>query len=177
MSDLVKVNYNVTTGEIIGFYPDAIDYSVVPTPYIEIDEASHIDCIGNPGLRIVDIVNKKIITVTTVYCYSNDGLSSKEVTNVYKVSTGEVLFDHVPTATELTSAFPNYSAIIKQQRITALNQETSAKITAKERYYAAVVTSSLYTDAEVTSIVTQIKADKLAIYNDLKAKQEAIMNG
>lgn len=64
----------------------------------------------------------------------------------------------------------------KQQRIMAANQDALVKIAAKEKYYTAVITSSLYTDSEVTSIVSQIKADKLSIYNDLKTQQEAIIN-
>jgi hypothetical protein len=79
-----------------------------------------------------------------------------------------------PTEAELEAA---WTLINSRQSITALNQDAAAKITAKEKYYAAVVTSSLYTDAEITTIVAQIKADKLAIYNDTKAKQEAIING
>ena len=58
----IKINYDATTGEIKGFYPDSIKYKTIPEPYIEIDEKQHMDCINNQGLRKIDIDNKKIIS-------------------------------------------------------------------------------------------------------------------
>ena len=57
---MIKVNYDAATGEIKGFYPDFIDYSSIPEPYIIINEATHQDCIDNPGLRRVDLDTKQI---------------------------------------------------------------------------------------------------------------------
>lgn len=56
---MVKVNYDSKTGEIKGYYPADLCYSSIPEPYIEIDEATHKDCINNPGLRRVDLTTKK----------------------------------------------------------------------------------------------------------------------
>ena len=61
---MIKVNYDPTTGEIKGFYPDFISYETIPEPYIEIDKTAHQDCINNQGLRRVDVTTKKIITYT-----------------------------------------------------------------------------------------------------------------
>lgn len=58
---MVKVNYNKTTGDILGYYPDNIGYASIPEPYIEIDEATHLDCINNQGKRKVDLTTLKII--------------------------------------------------------------------------------------------------------------------
>lgn len=61
----VKVNYDSTTGKILGFYPDDIGYKAILEPYIEITEEQHMDCINNQGLRKVDVTTKKIVTCKT----------------------------------------------------------------------------------------------------------------
>ena len=61
---MIKVNYDSTTGEIKGFYPDNIGYAAIPEPHIEIDETTHNDCINNQGLRRVDVTTKKIVNYT-----------------------------------------------------------------------------------------------------------------
>ncbi|MBP2662729.1 MAG: hypothetical protein H6Q71_677 [Firmicutes bacterium] len=69
---MIKVNYDATSGEIKGFYPDDINYASIPEPYIEIDAETHADCINNPGNRIVDVTNKVIITGTVTVTLSTD---------------------------------------------------------------------------------------------------------
>lgn len=61
---MIKVNYNTETGEILGYYPDFIGYSNIPSPTIEIDAATHQDCIQNSGLRRVDLTSFQIIEYT-----------------------------------------------------------------------------------------------------------------
>ena len=61
---MIKVNYDASTGEIKGFYPDDISYASIPEPYIEIDESVHQDCINNQGSRKVDVTALKIIEYT-----------------------------------------------------------------------------------------------------------------
>lgn len=56
----MKVHYDLTSGEIKGFYPVDIEYAVIPEPTIEIDEATHMDCINNPGKRRVDLTALQI---------------------------------------------------------------------------------------------------------------------
>ena len=58
---MIKVNYDSTTGEIKGFYPDDVGYVSIPEPHIEIDEIAHRDCINHQGLRKVDIATQKIV--------------------------------------------------------------------------------------------------------------------
>lgn len=58
---MVKVNYNITTGAIIGFYPDDITYTSIPAPYIEVDDQTYQDCINNQRLRKIDLENLVII--------------------------------------------------------------------------------------------------------------------
>ena len=60
----IKVHYDSTTGEIIGFYPDVIGYATIPEPNIEINETAHQDCINNHGLRRVDLTELKIVNYT-----------------------------------------------------------------------------------------------------------------
>jgi hypothetical protein len=45
---MVIVTYD-TSGNVTGYYPDSIGYNSIPSPNIEIDEATHIDAINNPG--------------------------------------------------------------------------------------------------------------------------------
>jgi hypothetical protein len=52
---MVKVNYDLSTGQILGFYPKTIAYKKIPEPTIEITDDQHLDCINNPGMRKVDI--------------------------------------------------------------------------------------------------------------------------
>ena len=61
---MVKVNYDSTTGEILGFFPNDIGYATIPEPNIEIDAAAHQDCINNQGLRRVDLKTLKIVEHT-----------------------------------------------------------------------------------------------------------------
>lgn len=58
---MIKVNYDATTGEIKGFYPDDIGYANIPTPHIEIGKTAHQDCMNYQGLRKVDIATQKIV--------------------------------------------------------------------------------------------------------------------
>ena len=60
----IKVNYDQTTGEILGFFPDDIGYTTIPSPFIEIDETTHQDCINHQGLRRVDLTTLKIVEYT-----------------------------------------------------------------------------------------------------------------
>lgn len=60
---MVKVHYDSTTGAILGFYPDDIEYTSLPDNYIEIGNETHIDCINNQGKRKVDIT-----TLTLIEC-------------------------------------------------------------------------------------------------------------
>ena len=57
---MIKVNYDSETGQILGFYPNEIEYQSIPEPYIEIDCEQHNDCINNQGYRKIDITTKKI---------------------------------------------------------------------------------------------------------------------
>ena len=59
---MIKVNYNSETGQILGFYPNDITYSNIPTPNIEITTKQHFECINNQGKRKVDLETKKIIS-------------------------------------------------------------------------------------------------------------------
>ena len=61
---MIKVNYDSTTGEIKGFYPDDIGYASIPEPYIEIDETTHQDCMNNQGSRKVDLTTLSVASYT-----------------------------------------------------------------------------------------------------------------
>jgi len=59
----VKVTYD-SNGNITGYYPDTINYESIPETYIEIDQVTWQDCINNPGLRRVNVVNNVIVEYT-----------------------------------------------------------------------------------------------------------------
>jgi hypothetical protein len=42
----VKVNYDTETTLVKGYYPDAINYSLIPEPYIEISDEKHQEALG-----------------------------------------------------------------------------------------------------------------------------------
>lgn len=56
-----------------------------------------------------------------VYCYYNNGLSSKIVDSTYVAQTGEVLFSETPTTEQLTTAFSGYVAAVSSQEKTTNN--------------------------------------------------------
>lgn len=107
---MIKVNYDSTTGEIKGFYPDDIGYANIPEPHIEIDETTHQDCVNHQGLRKVDVATGKINESVVKYCYTGYGLISKKVNGNYTTSTGEVLFSTMPTDAQLSAAFPTVAS-------------------------------------------------------------------
>jgi len=63
---MIKTHYDTVTGAIKGFYPEDIDYVSIPEPTIEIDTATHQDCINNPGRRRVDLVTLTIVEYVLV---------------------------------------------------------------------------------------------------------------
>ena len=65
----------------------------------------------------------------------------------------------------------------KETAITYLNTQCSVSITSKEKYYAAIMTSSLYSDTEIATVLVQTKADKLALVQNNIANIEVILNG
>ncbi|WP_110954796.1 hypothetical protein [Anaerosinus massiliensis] len=62
---MIKVNYDSVTGQILGFYPETIQYKSIPEPHIEINEATWKDCLKNQGERKVDIKTLQIIEYTS----------------------------------------------------------------------------------------------------------------
>ena len=63
---MIKVSYNGMTGKIKGYYPDGMGYSSIPEPNIEIDDATHLDCINNPGKRRVDLATLQVVAYEPV---------------------------------------------------------------------------------------------------------------
>ena len=59
---MVKVHYNQTTKKVEGFYPDFINYEVVPTPYVEINDERYYTLVAmaNSGkeLYLSNLVEK-----------------------------------------------------------------------------------------------------------------------
>ena len=43
---MIKVNYNPETTLVKGYYPDSINYTSIPEPYIEITEEQHQEGLG-----------------------------------------------------------------------------------------------------------------------------------
>lgn len=66
---MTKVSYNSITGNILGYYPDDLNYTTIPKPYIEIDDITYQDCITNQGLRKVDLTTLKIVSFVPEHIY------------------------------------------------------------------------------------------------------------
>lgn len=58
---MYKVNYDILTGDILGYYPDFIEYKSIPQPFIIIDNECYNDCINNPNKRKVDVTRQVIV--------------------------------------------------------------------------------------------------------------------
>ena len=57
---MIKVNYDTETTLVKGYYPDAIKYSSIPEPYIEISEEEHQQAIGRKMCVIDDIFQEYV---------------------------------------------------------------------------------------------------------------------
>jgi hypothetical protein len=55
---MITATYDAA-GNLTGFYSDAIAYASIPTLNVQIDEATHLDAIANPGKYTV--VNGKVV--------------------------------------------------------------------------------------------------------------------
>lgn len=53
-------------------------------------------------------------------CYSNNGLSYRWVPEDYIIQDGEVLFDDIPTADQISAAFSGY--VVAAQKISVMSQ-------------------------------------------------------
>ena len=112
---MIKVNYDMTTGAIKGFYPDDIAYANIPAPYIEIDETTHQDCMNHQGLRKVDLATHTIIDCAQVVT---------ELTKVEKLVALDVAYQ------------PQFASLAQGAGLATLdgNEDTLANI--KEDYAA-----------------------------------------
>ena len=64
----------------------------------------------------------------------------------------------------------------KENAVNYINSKYSAKMLSKEKYFASIITTSMYTTEEINDIVTKIKADKLSYVLSAKSEIEAILN-
>jgi hypothetical protein len=56
----VKVHYDPDTTLVIGYYPDLINYGLIPDPYIEISEKEHLEAFGKQ-MSVVDGIFQEYI--------------------------------------------------------------------------------------------------------------------
>lgn len=76
---MVKVNYDIETKKVLGFYPDFMNYEQIPEPYVEIDDKMHLELVelANSGkeLYLDNLKNKTFslrdITVDTTQATQN----------------------------------------------------------------------------------------------------------
>jgi hypothetical protein len=57
----VKVNYDTKTTLVKGYYPDIINYALIPEPYIEITEGQHEIALGKQMCVVDGIFQEYII--------------------------------------------------------------------------------------------------------------------
>ena len=87
---MIKVNYDSETGHILGFYPDEIEYQLIPEPYIEITEEQHNDCINNQGYRKIDLETKEVINCTLIIPEKTKKDLVVELTAEYQVNVDKI---------------------------------------------------------------------------------------
>lgn len=51
---MVKVNYDLESKKVLGFYPDFINYNKIPEPYIEVSDEKHAELVemANSGKEL-----------------------------------------------------------------------------------------------------------------------------
>lgn len=92
-------------------------------------------------------------------------------------------YDSTPYAIQLPNNCFTYISssktwvLNKENAVNYINSKYSAKILNKEKYFASITTTSMYTTEEINDIVTKIKADKLSYVLSAKSEIEAILNG
>ena len=59
----VKVNYDKKTTLVKGYYPDAINYALIPEPYIEISDEEHQEVLGKQMCVVNGIFQEYILTL------------------------------------------------------------------------------------------------------------------
>jgi hypothetical protein len=59
----IKVNYDPQTSLVKGYYPDSIEYSSIPEPFVEIDES---DQILNKQMCVIDGVYQEYVEPESV---------------------------------------------------------------------------------------------------------------
>ena len=110
------------------------------------------------------------------YCYQNNGTGWHSVDDDYTAQTGEVLFDHEPTATELSAAFSGYAAAVKSQKLTELNawletSKSTVRNSISDLYLADGTSATM--DSKLSSLQTKYNT-LLSSYN---TKLAVIKNG
>lgn len=55
---MIKVHYNSQTNEVMGYYPDSINYKNIPEPYIEITAEEHQNALGKQMVVIDGVLQE-----------------------------------------------------------------------------------------------------------------------
>jgi hypothetical protein len=58
---MIKINYDIETTLVKGYYPDSINYASIPEPYIEITEGQHEIALGKQMCVVDGIFQEYII--------------------------------------------------------------------------------------------------------------------
>jgi len=61
----VKVNYDIKTTLVKGYYPDSIGYSSIPEPFIEISDKQHQEGLGKQ-MCVIDGIYQEYVTPDSV---------------------------------------------------------------------------------------------------------------
>lgn len=62
---MIKVNYDTETTLVKGYYPDAINYTSIPEPYIEISDEEHQEALGKQ-MCVIDGIFQEYVTPDNV---------------------------------------------------------------------------------------------------------------
>lgn len=62
---MIKVNYDIETTLVKGYYPDAINYASIPEPYIEISGKEHQEALGKQ-MCVINGVFEEYVTPNNV---------------------------------------------------------------------------------------------------------------
>ena len=144
---MVKVHYDASTGEILGFYPEDIGYFSIPAPTIEIDKNAHRDCINNQGLRRVDLTTLKIVEYVPTITLAT-AKAVKEATITAALSE---LDQYIPRGIEDTWIVLG----VDTTKLPAIQQSRLALKKALRTAYASVEAATTVTEVESIVIPTE----------------------
>jgi len=149
----VKVNYDIKTTLVKGYYPDSIGYSSIPEPFIEISDKQHQEGLGKQMCVVDGVFQEYVLS-------QSEQLDAAKITKIAEVKTARQVFQELP--------------------ITIDGQTFSATESAKNKFWAKVnrygTPSNYSINWLLTDGVTWISLNKTqayALYDAMEAQEDS----